>query len=86
MSDPQTETSLTAFVTSEEVACQTKAVADPLAQHLAHLCDLMQELRNEQAHRRYDQTAYSRTSTASAGSAGGSDTDEHLRGQDETNS
>ena len=57
MSDLETGTSPSVSVMSEEVARQTKAVTDHLTQQLAHLCELMQELRNEQAHRRHEETA-----------------------------
>ena len=59
MADPETETSSIVSVTSVEVARQVKAVTDPLTQHLAHLCQWMQKLRNEQANRRHEETASS---------------------------
>ena len=70
MSDPETETSPSVSVTSDEVARQIKAVVDPLTQQLAHLCELMQEVRNEQAPRRHEETASSRAASKSTGSAG----------------
>ena len=69
MSDPKTETSPSVSVTSEEVGRQIKAVTDPLTQQLAHLCVIMQKLRNEQAHIRYEETASSRAASTSTGSA-----------------
>ena len=68
MSDPKTETSSSVSVTFEEVACQIKAATDPLTQRLANLCELMQELKNEQTNRRHEETASSRTASTSAGS------------------
>ena len=73
MSEDEIETSPCASVTSVEVARQIKAVTDPITQHLAHLCELMQELRNEQAHRLREKTASSRAAGSSAGSVGRSD-------------
>ena len=67
------ETSSSVSVTSEEVVRQIKALTDPLTQQLAHLCELMQELRNEQAHRRHEETASSRAARASTSIAGRSD-------------
>ena len=49
-SDSEKETSSFVSVTFEEAARQIKAVTDPLTQPLTHLCELMQELRNERAH------------------------------------
>ena len=74
MSDHETETSPSVFVTSEEVAPQMKTVTYPLTQILAHLCELLQEPRNEQPHRRYEETACSKTAGTSTRSAGRSDT------------
>ena len=67
------ETSSPASVTSGEVARPIKAVTNPFTPQLAHLCELMQELRNEQAHRRREETASSRAASSSTGSAGRSD-------------
>ena len=64
------ETSPSLSVTSEEVVRYIKKVIYPLIQQLDHLCELMQELRNEQAHRRYEQTASSRAASTSTGNAG----------------
>ena len=69
MSDHKIETSRSVSVTR-----QIKAATDPLTQQLAHLFQLMQELRNEQAHRRHEETASSRSAISSSGSAGRSDT------------
>ena len=66
MSDPENEASSNVSVTSEEVARQIKAVTDPLTQHLAHLCELMKKLGNEQAHRRQKETATLRSASTSA--------------------
>ena len=73
MSDPKTETSSSVSVTSEEVACQIKAATDPLTQPLANLCELMQELKNEKANRRHEETASSRIAGTFAGSNSWSD-------------
>ena len=73
MSDPKTETSSSVSVTSEEVARQIKTATDLLTQQLANLCELMQELKNEQANRRHEETASSRTARTSAGSTSWSD-------------
>ena len=59
MSDHEIETSLGVFGTSEELARKMKKVTDPLPQQLAHLCDIMGELRNEQVNRRHEETASS---------------------------
>ena len=68
MSDPENETSSSVSVTSEEVARQIKTVRDPLTQQLAHLCELVKELRNEKAHRRHEETASPRATSTSEGS------------------
>ena len=73
MSNPENQTSSSVSVTSEEVARRIKAVTDPLIQQLTHLCELMRELRNEQPHRRHEETASSRTVSASTGNVGRSD-------------
>ena len=59
MSDPKIETSSSEAVTFEDVECQIRALIDPLTQQLAHLCELMKELQNAQAHRRHEKTASS---------------------------
>ena len=74
MSDHEIETSSSVFVTSEEVARQIKAVTDPLSQQVAHLCELLRELRNEQVNRRHEETASSGAASSSSGSVGRSDT------------
>ena len=77
MSDHEVEISPSVSITSEEVACQIKAVFHPLTQQLANLCELMQELKNEQAHRRHEETAsliVARSSTAITGRS-----DNHFR-------
>ena len=70
VSDPETDTSTCVSVTSGEVARQIKAVIDPLTHQLAHFCQLMQELRNELAPRRHEETTSSRAASKSTGSAG----------------
>ena len=70
MSDPITETSSSVSVTSEEVARQIEAETDSLTQQLAHLCVLMDELRNVHAHRRHKETASSRAASKSTSSTG----------------
>ena len=74
MSDHEVETSPSVSVTSEEVARQIEAVLDPISQQLAHLSELMQELRIEQAHRYHEKTASSKAASSSSGGAGWSDT------------
>ena len=69
MSNPEMETPPKVSVTFEEIPHQIKSVTDPPTQQLLHLCELMQELTNEQAHRRHEETASSRTVITSAGSA-----------------
>ena len=74
MSDHEVEKFPSISVMSAEVARQIETVTDPPTQQLAHLCELMQELRNEQAQRRHEETASSRTASSSSGSSGRSDT------------
>ena len=74
-SDPARETSTSVSVTSEEISRQIKAVTDPLTQQLAHICELLQELRNEQPHRRYEEKASSKAASTSTGSVGQSDSE-----------
>ena len=57
-----------------EVAKQIRLVTDPLTQQLAHLCELMRELKNEQANRRHEATASFRGTCSSSGSGNRSDT------------
>ena len=73
MSDPEIETSSSEAVTSEDVERQGRAVAYPLTQQLAHLCELLKELRDAQTHRRHEETASSRSASTSAGSTDRSD-------------
>ena len=73
MSDHEIETSPSVSATFGEVARQIKPVADPLTQQLAHLCELMQDVRIEQVHRRHEETASSRAASSSSGSDGLSD-------------
>ena len=73
MSDHEIETSLGVSGTSQELARKMKKVTDPLPQQLAHLCDIMGELRNEQVNRRHEETASSWTACSLSGSACRSD-------------
>ena len=74
MSYHKIETSSSASVRSEEVARQIKAVTDPLTQQLAHhLYELLQELGNQQAHRRHEEAASLRAASSYTGSASRSD-------------
>ena len=73
MSDPEIETSSSESVTSEDVERQTRAVTDPLTQQLAHLCELMKELRDSHTHRRHEETASSRATSSSTGGTSRSD-------------
>ena len=73
MSDPEIETSSSEALTPEDVERQIRPVKDPLTQQLAHLCELMKELRDAQAHRRHKETASSRTASTSASSTSWSD-------------
>ena len=73
MSDHKLDTSRSVSITSEEVARQIKAVTDPLLQQLAHICELMRELKNEQLNRRHEETASARTASSFSGSGGRSD-------------
>ena len=56
MSDHETENSPATSVTSEEVGRQIKTVTDPFTEQMAHLSELMLELREEQANRRHEET------------------------------
>ena len=73
MSDHGLEASPSVSVTSEEIAGEIQAVAVPLSQQLAHLCDLMRELRKEQVNRRHEETASFRAASSSKSSSGRSD-------------
>ena len=73
MSDPEKKILSSVSVTSQEVGRQIKAVIGPLTQQLTHLCELMQELRNEQAHRCREETTCSRAASTFTGSAGRTD-------------
>ena len=57
ITDYEIENSLSLSVTSEKVARQIRAVIDPLTLQLAPLCELLSELKNEQANRRHERTA-----------------------------
>ena len=67
------ETSASVSVTSGEFASQIRAVTDPLSQQLAHLRELLRELKNEQMNRRHDEITSSKTDSSSSGSGGRSD-------------
>ena len=67
MFDPKIETSSCEAITSEDVEHQIRAVIDPLTQQLAHLCELMKELRDAHTHRRHEETAFSRATSSSTG-------------------
>ena len=68
------ETVSNVSVTSEEVARHIKAATDPYTQQLAHLYELMQELKVEQPHSRNEETASSGAAKTSADSTSWSDT------------
>ena len=51
LSDPKVEKSSSEAITSENVERQVGSVTDPLTQQLAHLCELMKELRDARTHR-----------------------------------
>ena len=67
MTDYEIETSPSEAVTSEDVKRQIRTVTDPLTQQLAHLCELMKELRDAHAHRRHEETASSWATSSSTG-------------------
>ena len=71
MSNPEIEKS-----SSKDVERQIRAVTDPLTQQLAHLCELIKELRDAHTHRRHEETASSRTTSSSTG--GTSRSDKHI--------
>ena len=77
MSDPETGTSPSEAITSEDVARQIRAITHPLTQQLAHLCKLLKELRDEQAHRRHKETTSSRAASNFTRSTSQSDTHNH---------
>ena len=56
MPDSKKETSPSVSVKSEDIERQINALTDRLTQQLAHFCELMKEFRDEQAHRRHDET------------------------------
>ena len=68
MSDPENETATSVSVTSENIECQVRAVTDPLTQQLVHFCELMKEIRDEQAPRRHQETTSSRAASTSTSS------------------
>ena len=70
MSDFKIETSPSEAVIFEDVAHQIKAVTDLLTQQLAHLCELMKQLRDGQTHRRHDETASSGAASTSTSLSG----------------
>ena len=73
MSDPEIETSPSEAVTSEAVGRKIGAVTDSLTEQLAHLCELMKELRHGQTQRRHGETAPSRATSISTGRTSRSD-------------
>ena len=70
ISDPKNRTSPSESVTFQDVARQIEAVTDQLTQQLIHLCELMKELRNEQAQRRHEVAASPTAVSASTAQAG----------------
>ena len=73
MSHPEIETSSTEAVTSEDIERQIRAVTDPLTHHLAHLCELMKELRDAHTHRRHEETTSLGATSSSTSRTGRSD-------------
>ena len=73
LSDHKIETSPSVKIMSEEVARQIRTQTDPLSHQIAHFCDLMRELKNQQVNRRHEETASSRSATSSSDSSGRSD-------------
>ena len=73
MSDHEFGNSSSVSVMSEEVARHIRAVTDPLTPQSAHLCELMQELRNEQGNRRHEETAAFRAASSISGDDSRSD-------------
>ena len=71
--DHDVEHSLSVSVTSQEVVWQIKAATDPLTQQLAHVCDLMRVLKNEQSGRLHKETASLRAASSLSVSADRSD-------------
>ena len=63
LSEQEVQNSKSASVMSEEVACQMKAITDPLTQQLAHLYQVLHELKNEQASRRHQDASSFKTAT-----------------------
>ena len=61
--DHDVENSSSVSVTSDEVARQIRAVTDPFTQQLAHLCQLMHDLRNELSSRRHKKVASFRSAS-----------------------
>ena len=65
-SDCEAENSSSVSVTSDEVAWPIRAVTDLLTQQLAHICNLMRELKNEHANRRHEDTASFRAASSTS--------------------
>ena len=74
MLDPEIEPSSCEAITSEDVERQIRAVIDPLTQQLAHLCELMKDVRDAKTHRHHEETASSRATSSSTGGTSWSDT------------
>ena len=71
MSDPKIEKPSSEAVTLENVEdhlLKRSPVTNPFIQQLAHLCELMKELRDAKTLRRHKETASSRIASTSAGS------------------
>ena len=73
MSDTEIETSPSEAVTSEDLERQIRTVTDRLTQQLAHLCQLMKDLRDTHTHRCHEKTASSRATSSSTGGTSRSD-------------
>ena len=73
MSDPKIETSSSEAVTFEVIQRQIGAVTDLLTEQLAHLCEIIRELRDTHTHRRHEYTASSRATSSSTGGMSRSD-------------
>ena len=57
ISDHEVKNSSSLSVMAGEAAWQNKVVTDPLTQQLAHLWELMRELKNKQSSRPHEETA-----------------------------
>ena len=71
ISNHKAQNSPSVCVTSHEVVRLTRAATNPLTQQLGHFCELMRELKNEQANRRHeDITSFRAAGSTSAAAAG----------------